>query len=399
MNLFKKKHIYLLMHKEIPVFRAEYSFHTHEFLTVTKLLHPEHLPFSLYTGDKLSMKRLNTWWKWRGIPSYRVGLPQLQSRLGIHDPLELLEREHALSVSDTYWLKEEKEDCSFEDINFFDHSFDEYGFGMAMFSQMYTSAPSSARHTPNNVTCGYHRKAWFHRSDNLYLLKGGTPFYQQEPIQEWLAYQIALQLGFKNVTPYATEIYENNIVSVCPAFTNKDVDLLTTGMVIDGIRPPKEEFHLPYYIKALEEHGISNAKQNLEHMLLLDYLMMNSDRHNQNLGILVDANTNQWLSCAPVFDTGTGLGCLEKDEDVLPSLEYENCKLLNARNFNHDALLDYINLKNYDFTNLEKLPQIYANKLVQYQPISNITNRRIEAAYTVFYKRILRLKKYASQNQ
>ena len=52
-----------------------------------------------------------------------------------------------------------------------------------------------------------------------------------------------------------------------------------------------------------------------------------------------------------------------------------------------------------DFTNLEKLPQIYANKLVQYQPISNITNRRIEAAYTVFYKRILRLKKYASQNQ
>ena len=383
------------MHKDIPVLKGEYSFHSHEFKQVSNIYHAEHLPISTYMHNKLSLKRLNSWWKWRGIPSYRVGLLQLQSRLQIHDGKDLLEREYALSVSDTYWLKEDKEEVSFEDIAFYHRCFDQSGFGMAMFSQMNTNPSSSARHTPNNVTCGYHRKAWFHRNNELYLLKGGTPFYQQEPIQEWLAYQIALQLGFKDVTPYSVEVYENNIVSVCPNFTNENIDLVTAGMVIDSIQPPKEEFHLPYYIKALQEHGISNAQESLEHMMLLDYLLMNSDRHNQNLGILVDANTNEWLQCAPTFDTGTGLGCLEADEDVLDTLHYDNCKLLNARNFNHDTLLDYIDLKKYDFTGLEKLPERYARMLVKYQPISNITNKRIEAAYTVFYKRILRLKKYA----
>ena len=386
------------MHKDIPVFSGEYDFHAHEFLSIHRLYHPEHFPLSIVHEGKPSLKRLNTWFKWRGIPSYRVGLLQLQARLKIHDPLDLLEREYALSVSDTYWFREESDLTTWKEINFFHRSFNQTDFGMAMFSQIYGNAPSSARHTPNNVTCGYHRKAWFNRNGQLYLLKGGTPFYQQEPIQEWLAYQIALTLGLQDVTPYSTEVYENNIVSVCPAFTDENTDLITGGLVIDAIRPPKEEFHLPYYIQALEEHGISHAREHMEHMLLLDYLMMNSDRHNQNLGILVDADSGKWLNCAPVFDTGTGLGCLEKDEDVLSSLDYANCKLLNARNFDHDQLLQFINVSKYDFTSLEKLPQLFAKKLVQYQSLTNITNRRIESVYTVFYKRIRRLQHYAAKH-
>ena len=396
MRLIKKRNIYYLMHKDIPVFEGEYSFHSHSFKSILEIYDYKHLPVSCYTKEGISLERLNTWWLSRAIPGYRVGLNQLVNRLQVTSPHELIEKAHALSVSDNYWLKESKEEVTYDQINFFDHSFNQSGFGMAMFSQVYGNYQSNVLETPNNLTCGYHRKAWFNKNGELCLLKGGTPFYQQEPVQEWLAYQIALYLGFKDATAYAVDLYENNIVSVCPAFTNKDLDLIPAKLVIDSIKVSKNIFHLPVYLNILEAHGIKNAEDNIEHMLLLDYLLMNSDRHNYNFGILVDANTNQWVKCAPIFDTGTGLGCLKSDEEVPATINDKAYRMMNIKNIYYDQLLDLIDLKKYDFTGLEQLPVLFAEQLVKYQFVSNITDNRIESVYELFYKQILKLKKYAS---
>ncbi len=394
MPLFKKKNIYVLMHKDIPVCTGEYDISKHEFSKITKIHNSEHLPIGVIEQGKLSLKALNHWYRWRGIPAYRVGLVQLSERLEISDPTELLDKEYALSVSDTYWIKEDHDEVSWNEINFFHRSYDQQGFGQAMFSTMSGHPDGSARHTPNNTLCGYHRKAWFKREDGLYLLKGGSPFYQLEPVNEWLAGQIAIRLGLHAI-PYEVELYENNLVSVCKCITDENTDLVTAGDVLLTGNPPQDKFQLSYYISLLEEHGIHDAKKCLSDMLVLDFLLMNTDRHNQNHGILVDANTMEWKGVAPIFDTGTGLGCLDGDEEVLAHEHYNDCKLFNSRNFSHDLLLQYIDLNAYDFSKLDGLPRQYGEKLLQFQPVSQISNNRINDSYKLFYKRVLRIQKAA----
>ena len=393
--LFGKKTEYVLMHKDIPVLKGEYSFGSHSFKSISKILSPAHMPVGAKRSDgSLSINRLNHWFHWRGIPKYRLGLYQLMQRLHVEQPLDLLDKEYALSLSDTYWLKAEDDDATWERKNFFHRDFDQAAFGQAMFSMLGNEAGHSARHTPNNTTCGFHRKAWFRQNGTLILRKGGTPIYQQEPVNEWLASEIGRSLGM-DVVPYTTELYENNLVSVCPIMTDEHTDLVPAADILTSL-DLNDDFHLPYYLKALKDKGIRNGEKMINEMMILDYLLMNSDRHSQNFGILIDADTMEWKKAAPVFDTGTGLGCLVKDDEIMEELYKNKCQLFNAKHFSFDLLLEHLSLKNYDLNNLDGLPHLYGEKLLQYQQYTGITNKRIDSAYRLFYKRVLALKKYAA---
>lgn len=108
---------------------------------------------------------------------------------------------------------------------------------------------------------------------------------------------------------------------------------------------PGDAFQYSHYVKTLEEHGVPNVRKALSDQFLMDYLLMNTDHHTQNMCILVDANTNQWVGMAPVFDTGTGLGCLVEDDEILNEKHEKKCQLFNAKHFSHDALLKFIDFK------------------------------------------------------
>lgn len=382
------------MHKDTEVLKGKYDFETHSFKEV-EIITPEHLPPGTVRNNQFSLHNLNAWIIWRGIPRYRVGLMQLLERLQVEDPLDLLERSHMLSVSDCYWLKEEGEDVSWDDINFFSHSFDDKGFGTAMFARIAYDAPSSARHTPNNTTAGYHRKAWLIQNDQLVLAKGGSAQVQEEPVNEWLASRIAERLGIDAVH-YDLGVYEDHLVSLCPAMTDEHTDLFSAKDIMRCVNVPKGEFAAQYYIDELARHGITDGTQKLSDMCVLDYLMMNTDRHNQNIGVLVDADTMTWKKWVPVFDTGTGLACLKEDDEVEKEEEQKDCELFNAKNFPHKDLLSMIDFRRYDFTGLQSLAREYGNQLVKYQKTTHISNQRIEDLYRLFYKRVLRIQKAAS---
>lgn len=44
------------------------------------------------------------------------------------------------------------------------------------------------------------------------------------------------------------------------------------------------------YIKILENKGINNVREKLENMFILDYLILNEDRHLNNFGIIRNVN-------------------------------------------------------------------------------------------------------------
>ena len=101
------------------------------------------------------------------------------------------------------------------------------------------------------------------------------------------------------------------------------------------------------YIIILESNGIKDARAKIENMYILDFLIMNEDRHLNNFGIIRDVNTLKWIKCAPIFDNGCSLWFDENDMYVgeffltKPFEEYEK-KQLNL-------------IKNIDWFDIEKL--------------------------------------------
>ncbi len=393
----RKKKIYILMHKDIPVLEAVYDRETSRFTEIREILHYEHVPYSARKeNEEISLKRLNHWFRWRGIPGYRVGLNTLLGRLGVKDPEELLNEYYALSVSDHYWLveSEEKKDLSYEDVSFFRHSFDQNGFGRAMFSLGRAEIQESAKKTPNNVLAGYQKKSWFRQNGDLYLYKGGTFPYQLEPVHEKLAAEIGRRLGMDFVD-YNTTVYENQVVSVCRNMLDENSELITADEVLSLKKPVKDQFDYYSYIDILKEKGIADPEKLMDDMLVLDFLMMNTDRHNQNLGVIIDPDTMEWKKIAPIFDTGTGLACLRKNEEVKQWPEIYNYRLFNSNKI-LDNIVCYLidDIGRYDLSVLdESLLDFYREAMMKHRAVSGIQQERIDSQTELLAKRIREFKR------
>ena len=60
-------------------------------------------------------------------------------------------------------------------------------------------------------------------------------------------------------------------------------------------------------------------------MIVLDYLIANEDRHQNNFGWVRDANTLEWIEAVPTFDSGSSLGYDKLASSILAGRRVE-CK-------------------------------------------------------------------------
>ena len=188
--------------------------------------------------------------------------------------------------------------------------------------------------------------------------------------------------------------YEGQLVSVCPNFLNLNIELATASDAIasmqEGLPDTADSF-----LAAMEAHGIPDARASLEEMFLLDYLMMNTDRHGQNAGILVDANTNQWISISPIFDTRTGLGCFTKTSELETLGNQKNYRLFGQKHLSFESLMERIqNWDRYDFSSLDDMKELFRSVLLSYRTTTGISDERIESLCALLQSRIDRIKNY-----
>ncbi|MEG0330589.1 MAG: HipA domain-containing protein [Longicatena sp.] len=52
---------------------------------------------------------------------------------------------------------------------------------------------------------------------------------------------------------------------------------------------------------------MKDAREQLDNMLVVDYIMINEDRHLRNFGIIRNVETLEWIKVAPIYDTGQSL--------------------------------------------------------------------------------------------
>lgn len=382
------------MNKNTEVLLAEYDSGLGVFSKIYAIYNLNYAPYILkcFDNDTSFRTNLSKWFQGRGIPSWRDKLDLLLHRLNIITSSELLDKAFGLSLSDQYWLKPYGADIKYDDINFFDHDFDYIEFmeaSLSKNSKMITREASLM--TPNNTTDGMLKKAWIIEDGVRYLLKGGYKNEVMQPFNEVLASMICERLGFSHVT-YTLDIYKDMVVSKCPCFITKDTEFITVFQLRNDMERHGSTKDYEDYIQLLESHGIKDARIKMENMYILDFLMMNEDRHLNNFGIIRDVNTLKWLDVAPIFDNGQSLNIQDyNDEEVI--LSGQGRLFYEVKSF--DEIIAVVkDLKRIDLSKLDGLVEEFDHLLHKYQYITNMSDRRIHKLCILLNSRINKLKKF-----
>lgn len=386
------------MNKNTEVLMAEYDSANGVFSKIYEIYNIDYAPYilkSFYINNNLDdisfRTNLSLWFKGRGIPSWRDKLDLLLHRLDITAPTQLLDKAFGLSLTDQYWIKPYSLNVEYDDINFFDNDFEYAEFLEASLSKnsgIITNKKSLE--TPNNTTDGMLKKAWIIENKTRYLLKGGYKNEMLQPFNEVLASEICRRLGFSHVT-YTLSIYKDMIVSKCPCFINKDTELITCHQIMENMDRNNNLSDYENYIKVLEENGIFDARVKLENMYILDFLIMNEDRHLNNFGIIRDVNTLKWLDVAPIFDNGESLKIEYYDEEEL-HISGEGRLFYEIKSF--DEIIKVVkNLKRIDISKLDGIVKWFDELLHKYQYLTKFSDIRINRLCILLNRQINKLKK------
>ena len=176
-----------------------------------------------------------------------------------------------------------------QDVSLYQNDFDEIIAEAALNGSFREqSLPSSP--SPEFTTDGYYAKCWKRESDGIHLYKAGSATYELEPLSEYLAAQISSILC-PGAVPYAMQFHHGRLVSTCPLFTSESIGLAKTAVIT------REELSFSGFLEYFRSIGSEDA---FRRMMILDVIILNTDRHPGNFGVLFDTDTMQakpWPRC------------------------------------------------------------------------------------------------------
>ncbi|MDD3362675.1 MAG: excisionase [Hespellia sp.] len=299
----KKK--YMLMHKNISVAEMELDEASCAISAIGQVLDERHVPVGIPVKKAMiDRSALNEWWKGRAIPASRAGIKSALVELNLTTTQKLLEKCLGLSLSDQYWICPLDSTISWSQVNFFDNMFSD-DVGNILFGQGSSSEHMSLM-SPDNTSDGWLKKKWKIIDGKRCLMKGGSGATQQEPYNEVLASRIMERLGIPHVK-YSLLVENDYPYSVCEDFITPQTDLISAWYIMQTIKKQNHASVYQHYLNCCEAQGIPGIRESLDRMMVLDYLIVNEDRHQNNFGVVRNAETLVYMGAAPLFDSGTAL--------------------------------------------------------------------------------------------
>ncbi|MDR2006599.1 MAG: HipA domain-containing protein [Acidaminococcales bacterium] len=297
---------YILMNKNTPVISLEID----RLGNIEKILQPYNLDFLPVGIDLTSAAEIKLtlarWWNSRAIPASRDGLNDILAKIGLANQNELLAKGFGLSLSDQYWIKPSEKDVKWKDINFFENDFSEDIGKIAFDENKDESCKNINLISPDNTSDGWLRKKWIIRNADRYLVKAGSDPFRQEPFNEVIAASI---FGRLNIPAVQYRLYEvkGKTCSICKNFITSDTELVTAWQLYNISKQPNHKSLYEHLLGQTNAKGIGNARQFIDSMLAVDYLIANTDRHMGNFGFIRNVESLKFISPAPVYDSGTSL--------------------------------------------------------------------------------------------
>ncbi|MBR6071000.1 MAG: hypothetical protein IKP78_10460 [Ruminococcus sp.] len=340
--------MYYIMNKDRII--AEFDYTKNELGTAVPKLISGSLP-EIY-GDM----KLKNWLETRRSAKHRAEIAKLLRSLGMTDIKSFIDVSLGLTLTDTLWVKEEHSDSKWSDVNLYDNEFSEIVSQTAFMGGI--SDLSFKTTSPEYGTDGMLPKCWVRCPDGVYLLKGGTKGFDGAGYETYSEYFVSLlenALGVEHIG-YDLDSYHDRIVSTCKLITSKEVSMIPSVYYFRNC------FELLEYLNTADKLG---AGDKLRDMLVLDALTCNYDRHLNNIQFLVDSDTYEIISLAPIFDNGMGLCSHCKNETAEDFIEYG----INHVPFAYYSFDDHIptlmsedmhrrldNIKDFSFANHKDYP-------------------------------------------
>ncbi|MDT3429199.1 hypothetical protein J2Z22_004800 [Paenibacillus forsythiae] len=302
-DVWNKK--YMLMHKNEPVAEIELDEATSSISAIGQVYAERHVPVGIpVKKGRIDRTALNEWWRGRAIPASRDGIKEALMELNLSTTQKLLDKSLGLSLSDQYWICPSASDLNWSAINFFDNSFSD-DVGNVLFGKGSSGEPMSLM-SPDNTSDGWLKKKWAIMDGKRCLVKGGSGATQQEPYNEVVASRIMERLGIPHV-PYTLMMQEEYPYSVCDNFITPQTELITAWYVMHTRQKPNHISVYQHYVDCCEALGIPGIVDSLDRMIVVDFLIANEDRHQNNFGVIRHAETLEWIGPAPIYDSGSSL--------------------------------------------------------------------------------------------
>lgn len=312
----------------------------------------------------------------RKAPKHRRHIQELLTRYGCDDLEGFLQVTHALSLNDTFWVKEADSPLRWEQVSLYRNEFDQL-ISEAAFDGTFSHSDFSST-SPEFGTDGYYAKCWIREGADIYLYKSGSALYEIEPLSEFLAAQLATVLC-PGAVPYDLDFHHSKLISKCPLFTSEQLGLAKASAVFSG-----QERTIPALLDYFRSLGSEDA---FRRMCILDALIFNPDRHYGNFGVVYDTSTMEILRMAPVFDNNRSL-FPELDEEQLAHPEWylKKCRPRLGTDFirNAQGLLTpelRAELKNLQGFRFQQHPCIEAPQ-ERLDLLSNLVQRQLENILT-----------------
>lgn len=313
--------MYQLMNKDevLCEFDLEYDESTMYSVTNVHYISESSFPKSLIPD-------LDLWLEGRSSAKHRKSVRRLLVELQMDNVKGFIDFTKGLSLTDTFWVKKWGEDLRWSRINLFDNEFDRVISRVAFDGGLYGRKFSTT--SPEFTTGGMLSKCWVRQHGNIYLMKSGTSGFANtgnEPYSEQYCSELLDVLGFRHVS-YKVVAFEGQLVSKCALMTSKQVMLM-----------PLSVFMQTGLLKEIFDWATAHhVRDQLAEYLVFDYLVLNTDRHLNNIGVLVDSTTYSILGLSPIYDNGCGLLPYAMDKDL----------------YTEDGLADYIESRE---------PSLYSN--------------------------------------
>ena len=294
------------MHRRIEVAKLELDDETGIIRKIEAVMSAEHVPVGVPVKNGIIDRgELNKWWTDRSIPASRSGVREALETLNLNDTKILLVRCFGLSLSDQYWICPAGAELIWEKINFFDNSFsDDMGdvlFGKPKKNENFDFS------SPDNTSDGYLKKRWKIINGKRCLIKGGSNLERQQPFNEVIASKIMDRLNINHVS-YNIIWEDGEPYSVCEDFVTRDTELVSAWRIMQTQKKDNSTSVYQHFVNCCKSLGAADVVPALDRMLVLDYLISNEDRHLNNFGLLRNAETLEWISFAPIYDSGSSLG-------------------------------------------------------------------------------------------
>jgi len=366
---------YVLKHKDVDV--AAVRIEKGEIFDLEKIYAPEHLPYLAVEEKQFNIKLLNNWLGSRGIPFSREDYEDIIKKYNVESSKELVVLGMGLNLTDHYWLCESGKQKKWNDVNYFENEFSvRIGEIMPELRDKYENIVN-----PDLSSNGHLRKIWIIDNKERILCKAGSGDIKQEPFNEYIATRVGERLGLGNYVPYSLGENGEEIWSKCPCMVSKDVEFVDSFIVF--LHGEKTGSRYNDYIRNCAVNGIQSAKEEVDKMIVLDYLIRNTDRNNGNYGILRNSNSLKWEKMAPIFDNGNSLWYNISEIENIGMDKRSKCRVFEGENEKNIQLLrevNWLDLKKLDGMGDEIVKILRQNK--------NMKRERVEKIGKSFDKRV-----------